>query len=65
MAQALPQVTIQLEPVADCADAAALSQRIETALRTAFKLRVPVALVPSGTLPRFELKAKRWVRQES
>jgi hypothetical protein len=33
------------------------------ALRTAFNLRVPVALVPSGTLPRFELKAKRWVRQ--
>jgi phenylacetate-CoA ligase len=64
MAQALPEITIQLEPVADCADAAALAQEIEAALRTAFNLRVPIALVPSGTLPRFELKAKRWVQRK-
>jgi phenylacetate-CoA ligase len=64
MAQALPEITLQLEPVPGCADAAALAQEIETALRTAFNLRVPVVLAPSGTLPRFELKAKRWVRGE-
>jgi phenylacetate-CoA ligase len=65
MARALPEITIQLEPVANCADAAALAQEIESALRTAFNLRVPVTLVPSGTLPRFELKARRWVREET
>jgi phenylacetate-CoA ligase len=63
-AQALPEITIRLEPAADCADAAALAQEIETALRTAFNLRVPVALAPSGTLPRFELKARRWVQRD-
>jgi hypothetical protein len=31
-------------------------------MRTAFNLRVSVSIVPSGNLPRFEMKAKRWVR---
>ena len=25
-----------------------------------FQLRVPVALAPGGSLPRFEMKARRW-----
>jgi phenylacetate-CoA ligase len=64
MAQALPEITVHIEAVLDCPDAAALAHRIETALRKAFNLRVPVALAPSGTLPRFELKARRWIRME-
>jgi hypothetical protein len=32
------------------------------ALVQAFALRIPVVLVPSGNLPRFEMKANRWVR---
>jgi hypothetical protein len=24
-------------------------------------LRIPVSLVPQGSLPRFEMKARRWV----
>ncbi len=35
--------------------------RVETALRQGLSLRVPVRAVPSGTLPRFELKARRVV----
>ena len=35
--------------------------RIEAALRQGLSLRVPVRAVPSGTLPRFELKARRVV----
>jgi phenylacetate-CoA ligase len=34
---------------------------IEVALRRGLSLRVPVRAVPSGTLPRFELKARRVV----
>jgi phenylacetate-CoA ligase len=34
---------------------------IEAALRRGLSLRVPVRAVPSGTLPRFELKARRVV----
>ncbi|MFN7921901.1 MAG: AMP-binding protein [Bryobacteraceae bacterium] len=40
-----------------------LAHRIETALRDALALRIPVSVVDPGTLPRFELKARRWVRR--
>jgi phenylacetate-CoA ligase len=39
-----------------------LAHRLETALRDAFGLRIPAEIVPSGSLPRFEMKAKRWIR---
>jgi len=39
-----------------------VAHRLEVALRDALTLRIPVSLAPPGTLPRFELKAKRWVR---
>jgi phenylacetate-CoA ligase len=38
-------------------------QNAETALRDAFGLRIPVAVVEDGTLPRFEFKARRWVSE--
>ena len=31
-------------------------------LQTAFNLRIPVTIAAPGALPRFEMKAKRWVR---
>jgi phenylacetate-CoA ligase len=34
--------------------------RLERALTDAFTLRIPVTHVPEGSLPRFELKARRW-----
>ena len=37
--------------------------RLERALTTAFSLRIPVTRVPTHTLPRFELKARRWVKE--
>lgn len=60
--RALPEIKIQLEPAPGCASEAELAARLETAMRTAFNLRVAVSIVPSGNLPRFEMKAKRWVR---
>ena len=36
--------------------AAALAQK----LRSSFSLRIPVAAVTPGTLPTFDVKAKRW-----
>ncbi len=38
------------------------AQQIETAIKAALSFRVPVEIVDAGTLPRFEMKAKRWVR---
>jgi phenylacetate-CoA ligase len=60
--QALPELRIQVEPSPEHADSAGLAERIQTALNNAFALRIPVSSVPSGTLPRFEMKAQRWVR---
>ena len=59
---ALTQLRIQVEPFPQQEDAAILTKRLEVALGNAFGLRIPVSSVPSGTLPRFEMKAQRWVR---
>ena len=53
----MTELSIEVESNDDTA-----AQRVETALGEAFALRIPVARVASGTLPRFELKARRWVR---
>ena len=39
-----------------------LASSLEAALERAFALRIPVREVAHGTLPRFDLKAHRWVR---
>ena len=39
-----------------------LAARLQGALHKALGLRIPVAAVPRGELPRFEMKARRWVR---
>jgi len=62
-AHALTELSVQIEPVPGCADSLALASRLERAFQDAFTLRVPVKPVPPGTLPRFEMKAKRWLNQ--
>lgn len=54
---ALVEVEVQIE----CAEVAAVAQ-LERALSATFALRIPVTRVAAHTLPRFELKARRWVR---
>ena len=55
---------IEVEPVQSCPDAAAeLSRRIEAAFQDRFHFRAEVLVVPAGLLPRFEMKARRFVRQ--
>ena len=58
--RALTELSIQVEP-SDANDAG-LAHRLESALRNALALRVPVSTVPRGSLPRFEMKAQRWIR---
>jgi len=58
----LPEIKLEVEASPECADPASLAKRLETSLRTAFALRIPVLLVPKGTLPRFDMKSKRWAR---
>ncbi len=47
----------------DSADAADVCRRIGARVHTDLSLRCGVEAVPSGTLPRFELKARRLVRR--
>ena len=56
----LVELVLQIEPCAECADRTALVKRLQNALHTAFHLRVPVVVADAGSLPRFEMKAKRW-----
>lgn len=53
-------LSVEVEPSAGCRDAARLAERLAGALRVAFSLRIPVWIVRA--LPRFEMKARRWVR---
>lgn len=61
-ADALAEITIQAEPEVSIDDLTSFAAGLERALQTAFHLRIPVEAVPPGTLPRFEMKAKRWVQ---
>jgi len=60
----MAELTLLLEPAPDCLDPDALGEAVAAALRSAFNLRIPISLVSPGALPRFELKARRWVRKE-
>jgi phenylacetate-CoA ligase len=56
----LPVLRVELEPVA--AAPAGVAERVDRAIRDELLFRAEVAVVPPGTLPRFELKARRLVR---
>ena len=53
---ALTEVAVQIE-----SDDAASAEKLAHALTSAFALRIPVVRVAAQTLPRFEMKARRWV----
>jgi phenylacetate-CoA ligase len=57
---ALVEVSLEVE----CVDASAVTA-LSRALAASFSLRIPVRQVPEGTLPRFEMKARRWVVRNS
>ena len=50
---------IELEPGSD--GASAVVHRVGAALRESLGLTVPLRVVETGSLPRFEMKAKRFV----
>jgi phenylacetate-CoA ligase len=59
---ALSEMNVQIEPAPGCTDPAGIVRQLEEAFQVALALRVPVRIVEPGTLPRFELKARRWER---
>lgn len=60
--RSMTELRLEIEPVAGCSDNAGLARRVEERVRAVLALRVPVAAVEHGVLPRFEMKAKRWIR---
>lgn len=58
---AMRSLRIEIEVDQDVADTSALAARVGSALREALGLTVPVQVVATGTLPRFEMKARRFV----
>jgi phenylacetate-CoA ligase len=57
----MAELSLQIEPSPDCADVAGLVRKLEKDFEAAMALRVPITTVPFGTLPRSEMKAKRWI----
>lgn len=55
----LTEVQVQIES----ADEAVVG-KLERALTSAFSLRIPVTRVAAHTLPRFEMKARRWQKHD-
>jgi phenylacetate-CoA ligase len=54
----LPSLNVEVEPVATAA-ASAVVDRVERAIRDALLFRARVVAVAPGSLPRFEMKARR------
>lgn len=52
---------LEVEPAPGTADVATIPSRVSQRLREALGLNVPVYLVEPGGLPRFEMKARRFV----
>jgi len=59
----LAELAITIETAPGVASPDLVARSIEDALHRALSLRVPVKTAPAGTLPRFELKAKRWIHK--
>jgi phenylacetate-CoA ligase len=58
----MTELEITVEPDATQTDTAAFAQSLSRAFENSLALRVPVRLVEPDSLPRFELKARRWQR---
>jgi phenylacetate-CoA ligase len=54
----LASLRVEVEPAAGAGDGVA--ERVERAIRDAFLFRAEVSAVPPGSLPRFEMKARRF-----
>jgi len=60
--EALPELKLTLEPRPECASVKGLEEKVVQRCRESIGLRPQVELVSPGTLPRFELKARRFFK---
>jgi phenylacetate-CoA ligase len=57
-ARTLPEISIEIETGTN--NSRHVGEELQKQFEISMSLRVPVQLVPAGTLPRFEMKARRW-----
>ena len=59
----LDLVTVKAEPLPEVDQEAypKLKRKLENAIKDALAIKMPVEFVPFGTLPRYEVKPKRWL----
>lgn len=55
------ELALHIEPLPGTGRPAALAEELQRALQLALSLRIPVTVAPPGTLPRHEMKARRWI----
>ena len=60
---ALTELEVTIEPDGDVDNPQSLADRLQEIFRDACNLRVPVRLAEANTLPRYELKSRRWKRE--
>jgi phenylacetate-CoA ligase len=59
---ALLELRVTIEPEAGVIQGESLARRLESAFQSRLALRIPVVVAEAGTLPRFEMKARRWIQ---
>jgi phenylacetate-CoA ligase len=59
----LNELSVIVEPMCDCKDPSAAAARLADLFHAKLALRIPVS-VASQPLPRFEMKAQRWVMMD-
>ncbi len=57
--QSLVEVSLEIEVENEISNKD-IAHKLESALNSVFSLRIPVSIIERGSLPRFEMKAKRW-----
>jgi len=58
----MTELAVRVEPVAQCADVEHVAHVLQSKFEAAWSLRISVTTVAPGSLPRYELKAKRWTK---
>lgn len=64
-AGAMTQVRLEIEPLPATTDPAGLCARVGRAVQAALSFRPDVVAVTAGSLPRFELKARRFIHKNA
>jgi phenylacetate-CoA ligase len=59
----LAEVEVEVEPVVGCELGEELGRRVGRAIQDGLSFRAGVRVVACGSLPRFEMKARRFVRR--